>query len=65
MDWLDTSMVPVLVNRSPSKEFKLQRRLRQCDPLALFLFIVVMEGLSGMMREAISRNMYSSYKVGK
>lgn len=30
-----------------------------------FLFVVVAEGLIEMMREATSRNMYSSYKVGK
>lgn len=40
-----------------------QRRLRQGDPLTSFLFIIAVERLSGMMREAISKNMFKGFKV--
>ncbi|RZB64933.1 DNA ligase 4 isoform F [Glycine soja] len=34
------------------------------DPLAPLLFNIVVEGLTGLMRTAISKNMFSSYQVG-
>lgn len=62
---LTTSMVFVLVNGSPSSEFGMQQGLRQGDPLAHFLYVVVAERLSGLMREAVSKNLFASYLVGK
>ena len=41
-----------------------KRGLRQGDPLALFLFNVVAEGLNGLMRKAKDENMYKAYQVG-
>nr|GFC60109.1 cysteine-rich receptor-like protein kinase [Tanacetum cinerariifolium] len=35
----------ILVNGSPTAEFQFHRGLKQGDPLALFLFILVMESL--------------------
>jgi len=59
-----TSMVLILVNGSPSNEFKLQRGLRQGNPFAPFHFVIVAEGLSSLMKEVISKNLFSSYRVG-
>jgi len=61
LDKLDS--VLIFVNRSPFEEFMPQRRLRQEDPLTSFLFIIAVERLSGMMREAISKNMFKGFKV--
>ncbi|GKA17574.1 RNA-directed DNA polymerase, eukaryota, reverse transcriptase zinc-binding domain protein [Tanacetum coccineum] len=43
----------VLLNGSPSREFSLHQGLRQGDPLSPFLFILVMEGLSVAIKDAI------------
>lgn len=42
----------VLVNASPTFEFKCHKGLRQGDPLSPFLFILVMEAFSGMVSKA-------------
>ena len=54
----------VLVNGSPTHEFLPQREIRQGDPLAPFMFNVVAEALSGLMRRAIAENLYKGYSVG-
>jgi hypothetical protein len=41
----------VLVNGSPTKEFNIQRCLKQGDPLAPFLFLLVAEGFGGVMKK--------------
>ena len=62
---LQSATISVLINRSPSKEFVPSRGLRQGDPLAPLLFNIVAEGLTGMMREALNKNLYRSFLVGK
>jgi len=62
---LQTATISVLVNGSPTKEFVPSRGLRQGDPLAPLLFNIVAEGLTGMMREALNKDLYSSFLVGK
>jgi len=61
---LESASVSILVNGSPTEEFKPKRGLRQGDPLAPFLFIIVVEGLSGLMREAKSASMFKGVEVG-
>jgi len=39
--------------------------LRQEDPLAPFLFNIVVEGLCSLMRKAIDKKLFTSFKVGK
>lgn len=43
----------MLVNGSPSGEFRLEPGLKQGDPLSLFLFLVVAEGFSRLMHRAV------------
>ena len=62
---LESSYVSVLVNGSPTKEFKPSRGLRQGDPLAPFLFLVVAEGLAGLVRQALNLNLLRGVKVGR
>ena len=62
---LSSASISIFVKGRPTEEFKPQRGLRQGDPLAPFLFNLVAEGLTGMMREAVSKNLYHSFLVGK
>lgn len=62
---LKSASISVLVNGSPTNEFLPQRGLREGDPLAPLLFNIVAEGLTGLMREALDKGIYSSFLVGK
>jgi len=54
----------MLVNGSPTEEFKPLRGLRQGDPLAPFLFLVVAEGLAEIVREALKVKLLTGLKIG-
>jgi hypothetical protein len=45
MACVSTARLSVLINGSPTSEFTASRRLRQGDPLSLFLFCLVVEGI--------------------
>ena len=62
---LESATVSVLVNGSPTEEFKPSRGLRQGDPLAPFLFIVVVEGLVVLVRQVVKSNLLSGIKFGR
>ncbi|CAK8566440.1 unnamed protein product [Lathyrus sativus] len=52
----------VLINGSPTTEFEMYRGLRQGDPLSPFLFLIVAEGLVGLMRNVVSRDKFQGFK---
>jgi len=54
----------ILVNGSPTKEINIQRGLKQGDPLAPFLFLMVAKGFSGLMRNAVRLHMFEGFRVG-
>ncbi|KAK2356246.1 hypothetical protein QL285_093594 [Trifolium repens] len=54
----------VLVNSSPTEEFNITRGLKQGDPLAPFLFLLVAEGLGAIMRQAVTFHRFGPFKVG-
>ncbi|MCH99969.1 LINE-1 reverse transcriptase like, partial [Trifolium medium] len=56
--------VSVLVNGSPTNEIQIRRGLKQGDPLAPFLFLLVAEGLGGLMRRAVEINRFRPFLVG-
>nr|GEV35036.1 RNA-directed DNA polymerase, eukaryota, reverse transcriptase zinc-binding domain protein [Tanacetum cinerariifolium] len=61
---LNSAYTSVLVNGSPTKEFKIQKGLRQGDPLSPFLFIIAMEALHVTLQEAKSKKLFEGVKVG-
>ena len=61
---LVSSSVSVLVNGS-TEEFKPSRGLRQGDPMAPFLFLVVVEGLTGLVIQVLITNVLMGLKVGR
>jgi len=61
---MESASVSVLVNGSPTEEFRPSRGLRQGDPMAPFLFLVVVEGLAGLVRQACKINLLSGVKIG-
>jgi len=63
--WLNSTHISILVNGSPTEEFKPSKGLRQGDPMAPFLFLIVAEGLNGLTRIAVHKKMLIPYKVGK
>ena len=68
INWIEgclrSASISVLVNGSPTAEFSPQRGLRQRDPLAPFLFNVVVEALNGLLKSATKKNMYTGFPVG-
>ncbi|XP_058734049.1 uncharacterized protein LOC131605745 [Vicia villosa] len=56
-----SSNMSVLVNGSPTKEFKVHKGLRQGDPLSPFLFVLVVEGLSGLVKKSIQLGEFQNY----
>lgn len=67
MKWMDegvfTSFMPVMVNGSPSEDFKVLRGLGQGNPLSPFLFSIVVEGLAAVVRRDVSLDMLKGFKV--
>ncbi|MCI07614.1 LINE-1 reverse transcriptase like, partial [Trifolium medium] len=54
----------VLVNGSPTEEINIRRGLKQDGPLAPLLFLLVAEGLGGLMRRAVEINKFRPFLVG-
>lgn len=53
------------MNGSPFGEFQLERGIRQGDPLSPFLFLITAEGLSLMMKRAISVGLLQLAIIGR
>ncbi|GJY56796.1 putative RNA-directed DNA polymerase [Tanacetum coccineum] len=61
---LKSAFASVLINGSPTKEFKVEKGLRQGDPLSPFLFIIAIEALNVALLNACN-NTFHGVKVGK
>lgn len=57
--------ISILVNGSPIEEFSMHKGLRQGDPLATFLFLLVAKRISGLMRQASKSKNFQGLVVGK
>ncbi|XP_028059361.1 uncharacterized protein LOC114263062 [Camellia sinensis] len=63
-EYVLSAKVSVLVNGSPTSEFTPQRGLRQGDPLSLFLFNVIAEGLNILLGRALQMGLIGGAVVG-
>ncbi|GKV12840.1 hypothetical protein SLEP1_g23934 [Rubroshorea leprosula] len=61
---LETSTVSILVNGSSTRQFSVSRGLRQGDPLSPFLFLIVAEGLNGLVSTAAQKGLLQGVEVG-
>lgn len=57
------SFMYILINSNPTKDFKVGRWLRQGDPLSHFLFVLVVEGLTGLISKATVRGEIDGFRV--
>jgi hypothetical protein len=55
----------ILVNGSPTEEICIQRGLKQGDPLAPLLLLLVAEGLRALMRMAVEKGRFQPFLVGR
>ncbi|GKV50261.1 hypothetical protein SLEP1_g56973 [Rubroshorea leprosula] len=62
---LSTARISILVNGSPTKEFEMGKGLRQGDPLSPFLFLMIAEGLQGLVKRAVKEEMLHGIEIGK
>jgi len=61
--YLESSIISILVNGSPTQEFKPSRGLRQGDPLAPFLILIVEKGLTSIVRQANKKQVLEGISV--
>nr|GEX18614.1 RNA-directed DNA polymerase, eukaryota [Tanacetum cinerariifolium] len=60
---LNSSMASILVNGSPTTEFHFHRGLKQGDPLAPYLFILVMESLHLSFSRVIDAGIFTGVRI--
>ncbi|GKV30486.1 hypothetical protein SLEP1_g39289 [Rubroshorea leprosula] len=61
---LSTARISMLVNGSPIEEFTMGKGLRQGDPLSPFLFLMIAEGLHGLVKKAETEGLLHGIDVG-
>ena len=62
---MSSASISILINGSPTKPFKMERGLRQGDPLSQFLFVLLAEVLNRMMHKATNLGLIRGLSVGK
>nr|GEV37090.1 RNA-directed DNA polymerase, eukaryota [Tanacetum cinerariifolium] len=62
---LHSGMASVLINVSPSLEFKFQRGLKQGDPLAPYLFLLIMESLHLLFSRAVDAGIFQGINISE
>ncbi|GJZ78840.1 putative RNA-directed DNA polymerase [Tanacetum coccineum] len=60
---LSSASISVMINGSPSNEFKMERGLRQDDPLSPFLFLIVAEALQVCILDACNKGLYNGVSL--
>ncbi|GJW95315.1 RNA-directed DNA polymerase, eukaryota, reverse transcriptase zinc-binding domain protein [Tanacetum coccineum] len=60
---LSSALISILLNGSPTKEFFMERGLRQGDPLSPFLFLLVAKALQVMMIDACNKGIFKGLSL--
>ncbi|GJY59330.1 RNA-directed DNA polymerase, eukaryota [Tanacetum coccineum] len=60
---LNSAMGSILVNGSPTSEFKFSKGLKQGDPLSPFLFILIMESLHLSFNNVVNAGLYNGIQI--
>ncbi|GJS29222.1 reverse transcriptase domain, reverse transcriptase zinc-binding domain protein [Tanacetum coccineum] len=61
---LHSATMSILVNGSPTEEFRLGRGVRHGDPLSPFLFVLAAEGLNAIVNEAVDKGIFRGVRIG-
>ncbi|GKV16208.1 hypothetical protein SLEP1_g26884 [Rubroshorea leprosula] len=61
---LQSSTISILINESPTRQFPVSKGTRQGDLLSSFLFLIVAEGLNGLMSSAVDKKLYKGVRIG-
>ncbi|GKV01491.1 hypothetical protein SLEP1_g14041 [Rubroshorea leprosula] len=64
LECLSSSSVSVLINGSPTKQFSVNKGIQQGDSLSPFLFLIVAEGLNGLVASTVEKGLYKGERVG-
>lgn len=64
MECVSSASATVLVNGSPSGGFKMERGLRQGDPLSPFLYLLIAEALSILVSRAVESDASKAIEIG-
>lgn len=64
MECVSSASISVLVNGSPTEEFGSGRGLRQGDSLSPFLSLIVVQGLSVMMKKVVEIREFDGHMIG-
>ena len=51
---ISSAEMSIIINGSPTKPFRMERGLRQGDPLSPFLFVLVANVLNRLLRKVVS-----------
>ncbi|GKA91466.1 RNA-directed DNA polymerase, eukaryota [Tanacetum coccineum] len=62
---LNSSKASILVNGSPTSEFQFHHGLKQGDPLAPFLFILIMESLHLSFTPAVEAGIFKGIRINE
>ena len=65
MNCVSTASMSIILNGSPLKPFKMEKGLRQGDPLSPYLFILVSEGLVSILQKAHELHFIEAISIGK
>lgn len=61
---VETALFSILINEASTGFFRNSNGLRQGDPRSAFLFTILMDGLSCLLKEAESNGKFFTYNVG-